>query len=77
AMGRLTDVWRQREGAEVIGVDIIPVRFVRFRNDSSDGTIVICPGRIESYVKCAELACGLFHRGVYVFIIDRRGQGRA
>ncbi len=28
------DFWRQREEAEFIGVGNIPVRFVRFRNDS-------------------------------------------
>lgn len=60
AMGPLTDFWRQREEAEFIGVGNIPVRFVRFRNDSNDRTIVICPGRIESYVKYAELAYDLF-----------------
>ncbi len=41
--GPLTDFWRQREEAEFIGVGNIPVRFVRFRTDSNDRTIVICP----------------------------------
>ncbi|HGB6220789.1 TPA: lysophospholipase L2 [Salmonella enterica subsp. enterica serovar Potsdam] len=77
AMGPLTDFWRQREEAEFIGVGNIPVRFVRFRNDSNDRTIVICPGRIESYVKYAELAYDLFHLGFDIFIIDHRGQGRS
>jgi lysophospholipase len=37
--------------------------------------IVVCPGRIESYVKYAELAYDLFHMGFDVLIIDHRGQG--
>ncbi|WP_254555300.1 alpha/beta fold hydrolase, partial [Salmonella enterica] len=40
-------------------------------------TIVICPGRIESYVKYDELAYDLFHLGFDIFIIDPRGQGRS
>jgi alpha-beta hydrolase superfamily lysophospholipase len=36
--------------------------------------IVVCPGRIESYVKYAELAYDLVHMGFDVLIIDH-GQG--
>lgn len=77
AHGPLTDFWRQREEAEIIGVDNIPIRFVRFRAASHDRVIVVCPGRIESYVKYAELAYDLFHLGFDVLIIDHRGQGRS
>ncbi len=63
-MGPLTDFWRQRDEAEFTGVDDIPVRFVRFRAQHHDRVVVICPGRIESYVKYAELAYDLFHLGV-------------
>ena len=62
-MGPLTDFWRQRDEAEFTGVDDIPVRFVRFRAQHHDRVVVICPGRIESYVKYAELAYDLFHLG--------------
>lgn len=73
--GPLNDFWRQREEAEFIGVDEIPVRFVRFSAAGNDRVIVVCPGRIESYVKYAELAYDLFHSGFDVLIIDHRGQG--
>ena len=63
-MGPLTDFWRQRDEAEFTGVDDIPVRFVRFRAQHHDRVVVICPGRIESYVKYAELAYDLFSRGM-------------
>ncbi|WP_348260358.1 serine aminopeptidase domain-containing protein, partial [Salmonella enterica] len=67
----------QREEAEFIGVGNTRVRFVGFRNDSNDRTIVICPGRIESYVKYAELGYDLFHLGFVIFIMDHRGEGRS
>ena len=41
----------------------------------NDRVIVVCPGRIESYIKYAELAYDLFHLGFDVLIIDHRGQG--
>lgn len=77
SMGPLTDFWRQREEAEFTGVDNVPVRFVRFHASENDRVIVVCPGRIESYVKYAELAYDLFHMGFDVLIIDHRGQGRS
>lgn len=77
ATGPLMDFWRQREEAEFTGVDNIPVRFVRFHAAKHDRVIVVCPGRIESYVKYAELAYDLFHLGFDVLIIDHRGQGRS
>jgi lysophospholipase len=64
SMGPLTDFWRQREEAEFTGVDDIPVHFVRFHAEKNDRVIVVCPGRIESYVKYAELAYDLFHSGL-------------
>lgn len=77
ATGPLMDFWHQREEAEFHGVDDVPVRFVRFRAQKHDRVIVVCPGRIESYVKYAELAWDLFHLGFDVLIIDHRGQGRS
>lgn len=74
-MGPLNDFWRRREEAVFTGVDGVPVRFVRFHTSRHDRVIVVCPGRIESYVKYAELAYDLFHCGFDVLIIDHRGQG--
>lgn len=75
-MGSLIDFWRQRDEVEFIGVDDISVRFVRFRVQYYDRVVVICSGRIESYVKYAELVYDLFYLGFDVLIIDYRGQGR-
>ncbi len=74
SMGPLTDFWRQREEAEFKGVDDVPVRFVRFCAQNNDRLVLICPGRIESYVKYAEVAYDLFHSGFDVMIIDHRGR---
>lgn len=74
-MGPLTDFWRQREEDEFTGVGDVPVRFVRFHDEKNDRVIVVCPGRIESYIKYAELAYDLFHLGFDVLIIDHRGRG--
>ncbi len=75
--GPLMDFWRQREECELLGVDDIPVRFVRFHAPRHDRVILVSPGRIESYVKYAELAYDLFYCGFDVLIIDHRGQGRS
>ncbi|VFS71920.1 lysophospholipase L2 [Raoultella planticola] len=40
-----------------------------FAPKDNDRLVVICPGRIESYVKYAELAYDLFHSGFDVMII--------
>jgi lysophospholipase len=77
ATGPLTDFWRRREEREFTGVDAVPVRYVRFCSPQHDRVIVVCPGRIESYVKYAELAYDLFYSGFDVLIIDHRGQGRS
>ncbi|MTH47604.1 lysophospholipase L2 [Intestinirhabdus alba] len=77
SMGPLTNFWRRREEAEFTGVGDVPVRFVRFRAKENDRVVVISPGRIESYVKYAEVAYDLFHLGFDVLIIDHRGQGRS
>jgi lysophospholipase len=75
--GPLTDFWRQREECELTGVDGVVLRFVRFVSPQHQRVILISPGRIETYVKYAELAWDLFYCGYDVLIIDHRGQGRS
>ncbi len=48
---------------------------VRFEISTRRTISVICPRRIESYVKYAELAYDPFHLGL-IFIIDHRGRAR-
>lgn len=77
ATGPLLDFWRQREECEFVGVENVPIRYVRFISPQHDKVILLCPGRIESYVKYPELAYDLYNSGYDVIIIDHRGQGRS
>lgn len=75
--GPLLDFWHSRKEGEFTGVDNVIIRYVRFVSPQHDKVILICPGRIESYMKYPELAYDLFHCGYDVVIIDHRGQGRS
>lgn len=71
----LPDFWRLRQENEFIGVDQVPIRYVRFTHSDHRRVIVIIPGRIECYLKYQELAFDLFHCGYDILLIDHRGQG--
>ncbi|NKI75710.1 lysophospholipase L2 [Dickeya sp. CFBP 2040] len=75
--GPLLDFWRQRQEGMFIGVDEVPVRFVRFTSPSHQHLVVVLPGRTDSYVKYAEIAYDLFQCGYDVLVMDHRGQGRS
>lgn len=77
SVGPLAGFWQIREEGEFAGVEGIPIRFVKFCAQHHDQVVVICPGRIESYVKYAEVAYDLYQHGFDVLIIDHRGQGRS
>ncbi|WP_038914782.1 lysophospholipase L2 [Dickeya zeae] len=75
--GPLLDFWRQRQEGMFIGVDNVPVRFVRFTSSLHRHVVVVLPGRTDSYVKYAEVAYDLFQCGYDVLMMDHRGQGRS
>ncbi|CDH23328.1 lysophospholipase L2 [Xenorhabdus bovienii] len=75
--GLLLDFWKTRDEREFMGVDDIPIRYVSFRSLHHDKTLLILPGRSESYVKYPEIAYDFYHLGYDIFIIDHRGQGRS
>ncbi|WP_391528081.1 lysophospholipase L2 [Photorhabdus akhurstii] len=78
ANGPLLDFWQVREECEFIGVDNILIRYVRFcATIKNYRSVVIFPGRSESYIKYSEVAFDFYHLGYDVFIIDHRGQGRS
>ncbi|ATZ96198.1 lysophospholipase L2 [Dickeya fangzhongdai] len=77
ATGPLLDFWRQRQEGMFIGVDDVPIRFVRFSSLSHSHLVVVLPGRTDSYVKYAEAAYDLFQCGYDVLMMDHRGQGRS
>jgi lysophospholipase len=58
------------------GVDTVIVECVYFKHlDKVSNSIVLVPGRGETYKKYQELAFIFFNQGYNVFIIDHRGQG--
>lgn len=57
------------------GKDNIPLSFAYCIPASARATIVICSGRIESYLKYKEFVFDLYKNGFAVFIVDHRGQG--
>ncbi|MDX7999937.1 lysophospholipase L2 [Xenorhabdus sp. Reich] len=77
ANGLLLDFWRTREERSFMGVDDVPIHYVSFCSPQHDKTLVILPGRSESYVKYPEVAYDFYHLGYDIFIIDHRGQGRS
>jgi len=58
-----------------VGKDNITVRYSHCIPKSPRATIVICSGRIESYLKYKEFIYDLYQNGFAVFILDHRGQG--
>ncbi len=75
--GLLLDFWRTREERQFMGIDDIPIHYVSFCSPFHDKTLVILPGRSESYMKYPEVAYDFYHLGYDIFIIDHRGQGRS
>ncbi|MDR0217721.1 MAG: lysophospholipase L2 [Enterobacteriaceae bacterium] len=75
--GSLLDFWNTRDEREFTGVDDIPIRYVSFSSPYHDKTLLILPGRSESYVKYPEVAYDFYHLGYNIFILDHRGQGRS
>lgn len=73
--GPLLDFWRQRQEGEFLGVDQVPIRFVRFVDPAHQQVVMVISGRAESYIKYQELAYDLFHQGYDVVMMDHRGQG--
>ena len=57
------------------GKDDIKVRYAYCIPETPQATIVICSGRIESYLKYKEFIYDLYQNGFAVFILDHRGQG--
>lgn len=71
----LVSFWQQGEFKEFTGVDNTCIKYAQFINDANTQTILILPGRGESYLKYKELCFDLCNQHYNVFIIDHRGQG--
>jgi len=67
--------WQRAQRLVFIGEADVDIHYVELFHSSNHHTIVISPGRCESYEKYQEIAIELFHLGYNVFIVDHRGQG--
>ncbi|WP_440874984.1 alpha/beta fold hydrolase [Thalassotalea sp. PLHSN55] len=67
--------WRQGTFSEFVGKDQLRINFCQFSFAQFEKTVVIVPGRVESYLKYKELAYEFHQQQFNVFILDHRGQG--
>lgn len=68
--------WQQGTFDYFAGIDNVKVHFAKFIQEQTIApSIVVVPGRCESYLKYQELIFDLYQQGYNVFIIDHRGQG--
>ncbi|PKG85400.1 lysophospholipase [Colwellia sp. 75C3] len=73
---KITYFWQQGLFDSFSGVGEVNIHYAQFIQKQTDlQTIVVVPGRCESYLKYQELAFDLYHQGYNIFIIDHRGQG--
>jgi lysophospholipase len=72
----LAHFWQQGTFASYEGAKSIEIHYAHFTHkDPTSPTLVVVPGRSESYLKYQELALDLYAQGYSIFIIDHRGQG--
>lgn len=72
----ITSFWQRGLFDSFSGVDTIDIHYAQFIQDQAENpTIVVVPGRCESYLKYQELTYDLYRQGYNIFIIDHRGQG--
>ena len=69
------DFWQQVTQGSLIGKDNIKLAWCSINQPNSDKAIVICSGRVETYLKYQELIYDLYQQGYSVYAVDHRGQG--
>ncbi|NQZ25985.1 MAG: alpha/beta fold hydrolase [Colwellia sp.] len=73
---QITTFWQQGLFNSFLGTDEVSIHYAQFiQQEAERPTIVIVPGRCESYLKYQELTFDLYQQGYSIFIIDHRGQG--
>jgi Lysophospholipase len=72
----ISSLWQKGLFDSFSGIDKVSIHYAQFIQEKSGlPTIVIVPGRCESYLKYQELSYDLYRQGYNIFIIDHRGQG--
>jgi len=73
---KLNNFWQKGLFNSFLGIDEVSIHYAQFMQDEAGlPTIVIVPGRCESYLKYQELIFDLYRQSYNIFIIDHRGQG--
>jgi len=73
---KLNSFWNGGLFNSFLGRDQVSIHYAQFmQGEAGLPTIVVVPGRCESYLKYQELAFDLYRQGYNIFIIDHRGQG--
>ena len=85
SQAKFSNFWQQGYFGSFNGADNINIHYAKFIQQKTypehdapsqkKQSIILLPGRGESYVKYRELAFDLYHQGYNIFIIDHRGQG--
>lgn len=57
------------------GTDNVRINYAVMEQPGISPAMIICNGRVESYLKYRELACDFFAQGYSVYLFDHRGQG--
>ncbi|WP_057832586.1 alpha/beta fold hydrolase [Colwellia sp. TT2012] len=72
----ITSFWQQGLFHSFSGMNAVSIHYAQFIQPQEQlPTIVIVPGRGESYLKYQELTFDLYQQGYNIFILDHRGQG--
>lgn len=67
--------WQTGAFSSFQGIDDIRINFATFCQLGNEKSLIIVPGRSESYIKYQELCYDFAQQGYNIFILDHRGQG--
>jgi lysophospholipase len=72
----ISTFWQQGIFESFVGVGEVQIHYALFKQfQKKYPTLVIVPGRSETYLKYQELVFDLYRQGYTIYIIDHRGQG--
>ena len=73
---KIEQFWQQGHFAHFNAFDQTRINYAQFLHDNEkQESIVVIPGRSETYLKYQELSYDLYQRGYNIFLLDHRGQG--
>ncbi len=75
AQPSIDQLWQKGVFAHFKSGDDLDIHYALFNTHDDAATIVVSPGRSESYLKYKELTYDLINQGYNVAMIDHRGQG--